>query len=216
MNRELIDKTVEYLKKTFEESEYIKEEPGIMDYRIEHSFRVANIAKTIAEKEGFNVTDMVIACLLHDIAYSRPFRDSKDWLDHGRNSARMIRPFLFELGLEEKRVNDICFAVAIHVDDKSDFEGEYTPFTRTVSDADNIDHFDALRIFENLAVSEFPDLDLEKKKAHLLDLLEKLKAYYSEELSTSTATQLWKDRVAFYYTYYERLLSQIEASGGVL
>ena len=31
-----------------------------------HSYRVVNIGKEIAEKEGLNVEDLMIACLLHD------------------------------------------------------------------------------------------------------------------------------------------------------
>ena len=31
-------------------------------YRLAHSYRVANIGKEIAEKEGLNVEDLMIAC----------------------------------------------------------------------------------------------------------------------------------------------------------
>lgn len=37
-------------------------------YRLAHSYRVANIGKEIAEKEGLNVEDLMIACLLHDVS----------------------------------------------------------------------------------------------------------------------------------------------------
>lgn len=38
-------------------------------YRLAHSYRVVNIGKEIAEKEGLNVEDLMIACLLHDVSY---------------------------------------------------------------------------------------------------------------------------------------------------
>ncbi|WP_154555633.1 HD domain-containing protein [Holdemanella porci] len=33
-----------------------------------HSYRVVNIGKEFAEKEGLNVEDLMIACLLHDVS----------------------------------------------------------------------------------------------------------------------------------------------------
>ncbi|MSS55956.1 HD domain-containing protein [Holdemanella biformis] len=37
-------------------------------YRLAHSYRVVNIGKEFAEKEGLNVEDLMIACLLHDVS----------------------------------------------------------------------------------------------------------------------------------------------------
>lgn len=202
MNRELIEKTEVFLKETFGDSEHA-------DYRIRHSYRVAHIAEEIAEKEGFDVTNAVIAALLHDIGYSQGFESVEDWKEHGRKGAKIVRPFLESLGLPEKDVNDICFAIAVHVDDQSDFEGEFTPFTRTLSDADNIDHMGPLRIFENLVFTGYTDGDHEAQKAHILGVLSKLKGYYEEPLATVAATKLWRERIAFYMDYYERLLRQI-------
>ena len=68
MNKEMIQKTEAFLKDTFAASTYLQAYPTDRDYRLEHSYRVANIAKTIAEAEGFNVPHAVIAGLLHDIS----------------------------------------------------------------------------------------------------------------------------------------------------
>ena len=56
MNIEMIARTEAFLKDTFAASTYLKSHPTDCDYRLEHSYRVANIAKAIAEAEGFNVT----------------------------------------------------------------------------------------------------------------------------------------------------------------
>ena len=64
----MIAKTEAFLKDTFTASTYLQSHPADRDYRLEHSYRVANIAKAIAEAEGFNVTYAVIAGLLLDIA----------------------------------------------------------------------------------------------------------------------------------------------------
>ena len=57
----MIAKTEAFLKDTFTASTYLRSHPADKDYRLEHSYRVANIAKAIAEAEGFNVTYAVIA-----------------------------------------------------------------------------------------------------------------------------------------------------------
>ena len=48
----MIKKTEAFLKETFAASTYLQNNPTERDYRLEHSYRVANIAKAIAEAEG--------------------------------------------------------------------------------------------------------------------------------------------------------------------
>ena len=80
MNTEMIAKTEVFLKDTFAASSYLQANPTDRDYRLEHSYRVANIAKTIAEAEGFDVTCAVIAGLLHDTQRSnRKTFSGKPW-----------------------------------------------------------------------------------------------------------------------------------------
>ena len=102
---------------------------------------------------------MVIACLLHDVAYCEEFGED-GWKEHGRRSAAIARPFLKELWLPEDRINEICYGIAIHVDEKADFPGENTPFAHSVGDADNIDRFDAYRIHETLMHDSFLEMRL--------------------------------------------------------
>ena len=141
MNREMITKAESFLKDTFAASTHLQANPTEAAYRLEHSYRVANIAKTIAEAEGFDVTNAVVAGLLHDIAYCEEMVTREDWKNHGRRSAAIARPFLESLGLGENAVNEICYGIAIHVDDEADFRWERTPICETVGDADNIDPF---------------------------------------------------------------------------
>ena len=122
------------------------------NYRLEHSFRVANIAKEIAKKEGLDLEGLVIAGLLHDISYSETFKNENDWKNHGRKSAQIAKPFLEGLGMNSNRIQEICYGIAIHVDDEADFEGMKTPFSISVGDADNIDRFDVYRIYETLPI----------------------------------------------------------------
>ena len=131
MNKLLIQKTEAFLKQKLDGGAYLNAHPEAKAYRLEHTYRVANIGKTIARKEGFDETEMVIACLLHDVSYCEDFGEN-GWREHGRAAARIARPFLGELGLPEPRIEDICYGIAIHVDDEADFPGVRTPFALTV------------------------------------------------------------------------------------
>jgi uncharacterized protein len=214
MNTELITKTENFLKQKFDNSAYFKDHPDEKAYRLEHSYRVANIGKEIAEKEGFDVTEMVMACLLYDVSYCEDF-DDDGWKDHGRNAARIARPFLLELGLPQDRVNDMCYGIAIHVDDEADFEGERTPFALSVGDADNIDRFDAYRIHEGLVYEKFLEKSFEEKVNFVNTRIEKLGKAMQMELGTKTAEEIWTERIAYYIGFYEKLQKQFSNSTAI-
>lgn len=107
-------------------------------YRLAHSYRVANIGKEIAEKEGLNVEDLMIACLLHDVSYCTPFKTQDEWQNHGRVSGKMVRIFLESIDYPKERIHDICYAIAIHVDLKADFDGEYASYECTTKTAQTL------------------------------------------------------------------------------
>src|SRR5690625_5120751 len=101
--------------------------------------RVAYIGRQIAKGEGFDQEVLVIGCLLHDLSYVQYFVEEDDWLNHGRNAAKLARPFLETLSLSSAQVDEICYGIAIHVDDEADFKGERSPLALSIGDADNID-----------------------------------------------------------------------------
>lgn len=212
---EKIRKTEAFLKSRFDGAPHLNAHPEEKAYRLEHSYRVANIGRAIAKQEGFDETEMTIACLLHDIAYCEQFGEN-GWKEHGRRSAAIARPFLEELGLSRDRVDDICYGIAIHVDDEADFAGERTPFALTVGDADNIDRFDAYRIHEILTKSGFLDMPFEEKRAFVEKRLSRLRELSDMPLDTKTAETLWKDRLAFYISFFDRLSEQLNASTHIL
>lgn len=43
--------------------------------KIKDTYRVTNIGKEIAKKEGLNVEDLMIACLLHDVSDFERLKD---------------------------------------------------------------------------------------------------------------------------------------------
>ena len=212
MNREMIAKTEAFLKETFAASTYLQANPTERDYRLEHSYRVANIAKAIAEAEGFNVTYAVIAGLLHDVAYCEEMVTREDRMNHGRRSATIARPFLESLGLSADAVNEICYGIAIHVDDEADFQWERTPFCETVGDADNIDRFDAYRIYETLEYLKFSEMSFADKQEKLASTIEKLNRFKEMKLGTATAKNLWIQRLDYYIGFCEKLKAQLDNS----
>ena len=216
MNTEMITKTEAFLKETFAVSTYLQNNPTERDYRLEHSYRVANIAKAIAEAEGFDVTYAVIAGLLHDIAYCEEMISREDRMNHGRRSAAIARPFLESLGLSVDAVNEICYGIAIHVDDEADFQWERTPFCETVGDADNIDRFDAYRIYETLEYLKFSKMNLADKQEKVVSTIEKLNRFKEMKLGTATAKNLWIQRLDYYIGFYEKLKAQLDNSTAIL
>ncbi len=211
MNREWLEKTEAYVKQEFDAGKYFAAHPDARAYRLEHTYRVANIAKQIAQREGFNQTEAVIAGLLHNVSYCEEF-DANGWKEHGRRAAKMARPFLEELGLAQERVNDICYGIAIHVDDEADYAGEKTPFALTVGDADNIDRFDAYRIHETLHHEGFLEKALWEKQEIVEKRLGRLRELSGMPLGTKTAEEIWQERLSFYTAFYEKLLAQLRSS----
>ena len=212
--REWIGKTEAFLRERFDGSSFFASHPEAKAYRLEHTFRVANIARQIAVREGLDETGAVIAGLLHDIAYCEEFGED-GWREHGRRSARIARPFLTELGMAAERVNDICFAIAIHVDDRADFPGERTAFAETGGDADNIDRFDAYRIHESLSRDGFLEMAFGEKREYTAKRLDRLRELTVFPMGTATAAALWKERLSFYIEFYEKLAEQLRCSTGV-
>ena len=213
---ELILKTEEFLREIFNNSAYLKSRPSELDYRLEHSFRVANIAKSIAEKEGFNTEFAVVAGLLHDIAYCEEMQTREEQMNHGRRSSEIARNFLVTLGLSEADINDICYGIAIHVDDISDFEWTRTAFSETVGDADNIDRFDVYRIYETLQYNKFSEMALADKLEHVKVMIDKLIKFKDLKFGTATAQKLWTERLDYYLSFYNKLLVQLNSSNEII
>lgn len=216
MHTEWIAKTETFLKDTFAASAYLQAHPAERAYRLEHSYRVANIEKTIAEAEGFDVTCAVMAGLLHDIAYCEEMTSREERLNHGRRSAAIARPFLEGLGLPDDAINEICYGIAIHVDDEADFEWKRSAFCETVSDADNIDRFDAYRIYETLEHLGFSRLSLTDKREKVTSTMKRLEQLKGLKLGTATANTLWQQRLDYYLGFYGKLQAQLESSAEIL
>ena len=122
---------------------------------------------------------------------------------------------MLKIGLSEADVNDICYAIAIHVDDKADFEWERTAFSETVGDADNIDRFDAYRIYETLQYQKFSEMSLDEKLENVTTMIDKLTRFKNLNFSTKTAQKMWIERLEYYISFYNKILHQLNNSNKV-
>lgn len=225
-----ISDTMDFLVSTLEGCTHFEGRPGDLRYRLEHSMRVAHIGREIALAEGFDETAMVIACLLHDIGYARDVPGGwtrQDVIDHARYSAQIARPFIEKLGFPADVTQDMLYGIAIHSDGEADFPGVETPFAATISDADNIDRFDAYRIYDNLQYDQYSEMEQQEQREYCEMRLARHGHYAalirsrlsgasisSDELpcGTDTGARLWLGRLELSLSFYGRLLAQLDAS----
>lgn len=171
-------------------------------YRWEHTQRVANYGKLIAEAEGADVEIVTAACLLHDVAH---FECNGNYKNHGRKGAEISRPFLENLHYAPEVIDNICYSIAAHVDGEAGFEYSETIEARCMSDADNIDRFSAYRILQWCVpeMNQFPKLNEKLSKR-----IETLKEYRSRAmiLETVTGDRLFKQQLDRQIDFFEALI----------
>jgi len=171
------------------------------EYRWKHTLRVVQYGKKIAESEGADVEVVMAACLLHDVS---KFDDVEFGVEHGRASAKIARPFLETLDYSTEQLNNICFSIAVHVDDKADFEHPVTLESKIVSDADNIDRFGAYRLLMQFKdqVKTY-DVLIEKAQKRLLTLRK-----YRENNDTGTpfGNKLFNQQLDLQINFLEHLV----------
>ncbi|NLL90827.1 MAG: HD domain-containing protein [Ruminococcaceae bacterium] len=209
---DIVNKAKRFLMEKFSGHRFFKSRPDKMIYRLEHTMRVCHIGEEIASGEGFDIEQTVLGCMLHDIGYCEEIISDDDWLNHGRRSAVIAEEFLNKEGYDEIKAKEILYGIAIHVDGVSDFEGERTPLALTIGDADNIDRFDAYRIYDFLERNAFSSKPLHDKKEYVNSRISRLDELFSFELATKTAKKLWTGRIEFYRDFYYRLSDQLENS----
>jgi len=136
MSTELVQKTAEMVRKKFEKS--------TADHDWEHTRRVWQIAKKIAEKEKADTEIAELGALLHDIA---------DWKEHDNDAAlgeQKAQEWLEQNNASARMIEKVCDA--IH--DVS-FKGNWksapeSPEGKIVQDADRLDVLGAMGIVRSI------------------------------------------------------------------
>lgn len=205
-----IEKTAEFVNKNQQKMAAKNNfSPAVARYRFPHTLRMTNLGRQLAEAEDANMQHVILGCLLHDVSW---FDDPDDPRGHGRLGAQLSRPFLTELGLPSGDVDAICYAVAVHVDGQAGFEHPATLESEIVSDADNIDRFDALGML-NFCKDELDDLDALAEK--LAPRIKTLEDYRERQiLGTPTGNKLFNVKLERQLEVFKALVAQKE--NGVL
>lgn len=205
-SKERLDRVMKYLKNRLDEDAVEYGVPARwLEYRFLHTLRVANIGRELAEAEGANVDLTVAGCLLHDIASFRS-EPPDDPYSHGRIGAALIRPDLPDLGFSAEETDNICFSVALHADGKAGYDHPETLEAKIVSDADNIDRFDAYRLLEYCTphMESFPALIEAAEKR-----LQRLEHYRSTRvMGTDSGHALFNQKLDMQILVYRALLAQ--------
>ena len=199
-------KVAAYVKNEMEaDATQFKIQKPWLEYRWLHTLRVANIGDRLARAEGANVELAVAGCLLHDIASLRP-ENPEDIYDHGRVGAGLIRPHLPQLGYSLEETENICYSVAAHADGKAGYDYPDTLEAKIVSDADNIDRFDAYRMLEFCR----PHMgDLEKLAGAVRERLTRLEGYRSRRvMETESGHALFNHKLDMQILVYKALIEQ--------
>ena len=206
-----IRKALDFLKETLAGGKYMQDNPYEHFYRYEHTTRVAAFGREIARAEGLDEEALVIGCILHDVSYCNTYGYDVPWSQHGRDAAKIARPFLMSLeGWTPERVEEVCYGIAIHADGKSDFEGPDTPLTRSIMDCDELDGYDIFRVSENIRFWGFCEDDIPGKLEFLRKRLADCKGWENIVRATPTATRLLKDRLALREKVYTAMIEQFE------
>ncbi len=174
------------------------------DYRWQHTLRVAQFGKIIAENEGVDVESVVAACLMHDIAWFDTGAENSR--EHGRVGAEKARPFLESTGYSQKRIKNICYSIASHVDEDHIQSLE----AKIVSDADNVDRYGPYRILQWC----FSDIkDYEKLSSKLSERIARLEQYREENpLYTSTGQQLFAEQLNLQLRFFSEFVGEKKLS----
>lgn len=205
----IIQKTQDFLMKTLKSGKAPEHE---VVYRYEHSLRVANIGIQLAKLEKANPETVVLGCLLHDLGKFEGERN----IDHGRISAVMAKPFLEELQLPQKQIEDICYAIACHVDGKAGYEYDDILEAAIVTDADNIDRFSASKI-KHAKLWELNDpVDTQTEIHRLEKRLARMIEMKSEDvLETKSGNELFVEKLDLNIYFMQSLLKDLEQTKSV-
>lgn len=232
---ERISKTVQFLRETFDSSEYWKTRPTAKAYRYDHSMRVANYAKTIGLAEGMDVEALEVAALLHDVSYGLDFNIKNSLyykkpcpelesfsfeeliMHHGYVSALHSMDFVNSLGFSPETTTDILYAIATHIQmpEVSVINGQDSVFVKTIRDADEIDHVGSFRFYEDLMKFNFTDKTQEERQQFVWSTKGITQSHMENmylDLRTETAKKLYKQNCDYRFSVLENLQALIDNS----
>lgn len=201
-----LDAVVKYARREYDNS--LRKKPSLsqsLRYRWEHTLRVVQRGIDLAKKENADLEEVMVACVLHDIS---KLSDLEHGLEHGRLGAKKVRPILKEIGYSKKQVDNICYAIAWHVDGKAGFIYPHTLEADIVSDADKIDRFSTYRTMLKLRSNAKSYRNYLRMVRSQLNILRQ----YKRDLPTRTASgaKIFSKQLDLQIAFLERVLVDSE------
>lgn len=206
---DMIQHTKAYIKQRFLKE--LKQEDGY--YRYTHSLRVAGICRNIALEEGLEEEMLILAGLLHDIGYVA-CKSRLDYADHGLKSAQIAEAFLKECGYDPKKTESICYGIRIHTQEDAERARPATVLEDSVSDADNIDRFDAWRFSRNLYWDGLDKLTVKQMRQLCITRTQRMADLRRLRFATDTAKRMWNKKLDLWDDFYSRLGDQMDLTLG--
>lgn len=107
------------------------------DHNLGHVLRIVRNAKIVGRKEGADLSVLIPAAMLHDIALKKGFIREKNE-KHAVLGAAMAKPILKACGFPEEQIRKICSAILQHSTDNPTNEPE-TREGNCLFDSDKLD-----------------------------------------------------------------------------
>ena len=203
----IIQTTQSYIKERFLKE--MNREDGY--YRYTHALRVAEIGRQIAREEGLDEEMLVLGCLLHDIGYVA-CKTKLDYADHGLKSAEIAAEFLKQQNYDPAKAESICYGIRIHTQEDHDRLRPATVLEDSVSDADNIDRFDAWRFSRNLHWDGLEKLSVPQMKHLAMTRCQRMAQLRNLRFATETGRRLWNEKLDLWMEFYSRLEQQMNVT----
>lgn len=180
-------------------------------YRYTHTLRVADIGRQIAREEGLDEEMLILGCLLHDIGYVA-CKSKLDYADHGLKSAEIAAEFLWEQGYDAAKAESICYGIRVHTQEDDARVRPATALEDSISDADNIDRFDAWRFSRSLSWDGLDKLSIQQMKNLSLTRCQRMAQLRTLRFATETGRKLWNEKLNLWTEFYSRLEKQMDAT----
>ncbi len=193
---------VNYARK--ERDQALRKKPALspaLNYRWGHTLRVVQRGMALAKLEGANRQVVAAACMLHDIA---KLANKEHGVEHGRVGAKMVRPVLEKIGYKAEKIDNICYAIAWHVDWQAGYKFAHTLEADVVSDADKLDRFSVYRAtikLRNRAKSQRNHLRMIKRQLRDLEEMRK-----NPPLRTQSGRELFLEQLDLQIVFLKKLL----------
>ncbi len=162
----------------------------------EHVDRVYNTCLHIGMIEGADLSILLPAALLHDIA-----REEKN---HAEAGAKKAKPILKRYGFEPIEIKKITDAISTH-----SFSGNKPPVTlegKILSDADKLDALGAIGVYRTAVYSGEHARPIEDFVAHFHDKLIRLEGL----MFTVGAKSMAKERIEYLGEFVKRLTCELK------